>query len=235
MCFSPEASFVVGGALLPAGGYCIAAALRRNRLFLPLGFVPIALGIQQIAEGFVWLGLYRGDAAQTRAASLMFLFFALAFWPFWWPCIAAVMDPRPGFRRLFLAITLLATGWFWVLFFPLALGPDSLLETEVVHHSIHYSYSRLAVYDYVPRFVLRLLYLLCAIVPMASGQRSFGRLPALMFLAATIAAAVAFEYAFVSVWCFFAAVLSAYLCVIFRNMPRLDVPVADAFGSPKTS
>lgn len=221
MCFSPAASFVVGGALLPAGAYCIAASWRTNRRFLPLAVVPIVLGGQQIAEGFVWLGLQVGDEMLTRRASLAFLFFALAFWPFWWPFVAAIMDPRPRFRRIFLGITLLATGWFWVLFYPLAVGPESLLATEVVHHSIHYSYSRLAVYEYVPRTVLRVLYLLCAVVPMAMGSQNFGRMPALLFLASTIVAAAAFEYAFVSVWCFFAAILSAYLCVVFRQAGSL--------------
>ena len=37
--------------------------------------------MQQAAEGLVWTGLGSGDAVQTRTAALVFLFFALAFWP----------------------------------------------------------------------------------------------------------------------------------------------------------
>ncbi|HEY3788450.1 MAG TPA: DUF6629 family protein [Urbifossiella sp.] len=221
MCFSPEASFIVGGALVPASAYCLHAAWRKNRRFLPLALVPLALGAQQIAEGFVWLGLRSGDAGQVHAASLVFLFFALAFWPFWWPFAAATMENRPRFRRPFIGITLIATGWFWVLFYPLLVGPDSLLTTEIVHHSIHYSYPNLAIYDHVPRPILRGLYLLCAVVPMALGSGEFGRTPGLLLVAAAIVAAVSFDYAFVSVWCFFAAIISAYLCIVFRNMPAV--------------
>jgi len=221
MCFSPEASFAVGGALLPTGAYCLWSALAKGRRYLPLAFVPLGLGLQQIAEGFVWRGLQAGDAVQTREASLVFLFFALAFWPFWWPLLAAVLEPRPRMRRLFTAIAIAAIGWFWVLFFPLAAGADSLLTTEIVHHSIRYSYPDLAIYDVVPRPVLRVLYLLCAVVPLALGSNISGRLPGLLVLASAVVAATAFDYAFVSVWCFFAAIISAYLCAMFHRLPPL--------------
>ena len=219
MCFSPEASFLVGGALFPAGAYCLSVAWRKNRRFLPLALLPICLGTQQIAEGFVWRGLQAGDPEQIRSASLAFLFFALAFWPFWWPFVAAIMETRLAFRRGFIIVSIIATGWFWVLFYPLLVGPDSLLTTEIVHHSIRYSYPDLVVYEYVPRPLLRVLYLLCAVVPMVLGKNVFGRLPGVMLLGSVILAAAAFDYAFVSVWCFFAAVMSAYLCVLFRRMP----------------
>jgi hypothetical protein len=39
-----------------------------------------------------------------------------------------------------------------------------------------------------------------------------------------VAAALLFEHAFVSVWCFFAAALSAYLCYVFRAMPEPGGP-----------
>ena len=219
MCFSPEASFIVGGALFPAGAYCLRAAWTKNRRLLPLAFLPIGLGIQQIAEGFVWRGLQAADPSLTRGGSLVFLFFALAFWPFWWPFVAAILETRPRFRRAFTAISIIATGWFWVLFHPLLVGPESLLTTEIVHHSIRYAYPDLAVYEYVPRPLLRLLYLLCAVTPMALGSGMFGRTPGLLLLVSAVIAAVSFDYAFVSVWCFFAAIVSSYLCVLFRRVP----------------
>ena len=219
MCFSPEASFAVGGALLPAGAYCLRTAAKKNPRHLPLAFLPIALGAQQIAEGFVWRGLQADDPVQTRTASLAFLFFALAFWPFWWPFVAAILDTRPRFKRTWIALAIACSGWFWILFYPLLVGPDSLLSTEIVHHSIRYAYPDLAVYQYVPRPILRVLYLIAAVLPMALGSAEFGRLPGLMLLASVVVAAVSFDYAFVSVWCFFAAVLSSYLCVLFYRMP----------------
>jgi hypothetical protein len=40
-----------------------------------------------------------------------------------------------------------------------------------------------------------------------------------MIVASVLVAAAVFNYAFISVWCFFAAGLSLYLCVVFYRMP----------------
>jgi hypothetical protein len=227
VCFSPEASLAVGGALVPAGAYCARAALAKSPRLLPLALVPLAFAAQQVAEGFVWLGLRHGDAARVRSAALVFLFFALAFWPFWVSLLNAVLEARPARKRLFVALAVLTSAWFWVLYFPLLTGPESLLCVQVVHHSVAYSYPDLPVYGYVPRPVLRALYLLSVVVPMALGPRLFGPLPVALLLGSAVAAAVAFNYAFVSVWCFFAAALTGYLCVLFHRLPaRAPAPGA---------
>jgi hypothetical protein len=224
MCFSAEASFAVGGALVPAGLYCVRTAWVKNASLIPVAVIPLACATQQIAEGFVWLGLHTGDAARVRAGSLVFLFFALAFWPFWYAFLSAVLETRPGWRWLFAAFAALTTAWFWVLFYPLAAGPESLLSVEIVHHSILYSYPDLAVYRYVPRIVLRVLYLLSVVVPMLFGQRLFGWVPGAVILASVILAGALFNYAFISVWCFFAAVLTTYTCVLFYRLPPMQPP-----------
>jgi hypothetical protein len=225
VCFSAGASFAVGGALIPAGIYCLWAAWLKKPSYLALAAVPVFFGVQQISEGFVWHALEHGDDTQTRAASLVFLFFALAFWPFWFPLLTTVMEPQPRRRWIFAAISVLTTAWFWILYFPLLAGPESLLRTEIVHHSIHYEYSTLAIYDYVPRLPLRVLYLLSVALPPMCGSETWGRIPGLVLGASAVIAALVFDYAFVSVWCFFAAVLAVYLCVVFYRLPR---PVAAA-------
>src|SRR5439155_3244888 len=124
MCFSAEASFAASAALLPAGAYCVQAAVRKQPGYLPLALAPVAFGVQQASEGVVWLALDRGDAALTRLASLAFLFFALAFWPFWISVQAAAAETVPPRRRMLIALAAANTVWFWILFFPLAIGPE---------------------------------------------------------------------------------------------------------------
>jgi hypothetical protein len=41
MCFSAEASFAAGAALLPAGIYCTSVAARKRPAYLPLAVIPI--------------------------------------------------------------------------------------------------------------------------------------------------------------------------------------------------
>ena len=221
MCFSIEASFAVGTALLPAGAYCVHAAARKRPRLLTLAIVPFLFGIQQIAEGFVWLGLQREDPEMVRCASLAFLFFALAFWPFWFPFMTAQQEPSSRARAFYFALATVSIAWFWVLYFPIITGPQSLLVTRVDHHSIRYEYETLLIYDYVPRNILRLLYFGCVAIPMVFAKNGLGRTPGIIFGGSAVIAAVLFHYAFVSVWCFFAAVLTGYLCRMFYRLEKV--------------
>jgi hypothetical protein len=133
MCFSAEASFTVGGLLVPAGVYCVRAANYKNPRWLALAVVPIIFGIQQFSEGFVWLGLRWNGAQLTSEAALVFLFPALAGWPFWMPFMAWSMETQPVRQRLLLILTLLSTAWFWLLFFPL-LRPDPGPTVAIQRH-----------------------------------------------------------------------------------------------------
>jgi hypothetical protein len=217
MCFSAAASFSAGAILIPAGVYCLTASLRKRPSTAPLAVVPLVFGIQQISEGLVWHGLEH-DAAIVRPASLTFLFVALAFWPFWFPFISAVMDPRPPARRVFALLTIVSSAWFWVLFWPIVTGPDSLLKIIQVKHSIQYDFLSLEVYKHVPLTIMRVLYFSCVALPMAFGSGSLGRIPGVVFGASALVAAGVFHYAFVSVWCFIASWLSVYLCWFFWKM-----------------
>lgn len=218
MCFSPEASFALAGALAPVGGYCVAAAWRKERRLLPLALTPVLFIGQQAAEGVVWLALDAGDTATVRAGSLVFLFYALALWPFWFPLLAAVGETRPR-RRLWLALlAVLASAWFWVLFYPLLTDPAAL-RTTVAHHSVRYEVT-LPVDEYLPRNAVRVLYLLSMVVPMLAGPRIFGWAPGLVLAASAGVAALVYAHAFASVWCFFAALQSAWLAWLFARLPH---------------
>jgi hypothetical protein len=232
VCFSAAASFAVGGALVPMGGYCLWTAYEKNPRTLGLAAVPLFFGVQQISEGFVWLAPSDGVVVHAQAAPLIFLFFALAFWPFWFPMFATLMETNPTRRRFLAVFSLLMTGWFWVLYFPLAADPDNLLQTNINHHSIRYSYDKLAVYQFISPYWLRLLYVLTLAAPMLVSSQRWGRLPGLLLVLSAIAAAILFDYAFVSVWCFFAAILASYICLVFYRLPRpLAMPIPGERGA----
>jgi hypothetical protein len=218
MCFSAEASFAVGGALVPAGAYCVRSTWHTNPRLLPLAAVPLVFAAQQASEGFVWLALEAGDPARTRAAALVFLFVALAVWPFWCPFLVAVAEPRPVRRQWLSGLALLSTAWFWAVYLPLT-DPGSGLTVGVAGHSIRYAAPGLPVYGWASDRTLWLLYLLTTAGPLLLGWRQFGLLPGLLLAGSAGVAAIAFEFAFLSVWCFFAAALSAHLCVVVRRRP----------------
>ncbi len=224
MCFSPQASFAVGAALLPAGAYCTQAAVRRDMRFVPLGLVPIAFGLQQITEGFVWLGLREDNAALVQQSSVVFLFFAIAFWPLWIPLSMAIAESRHR-QKVILSI-LAVVGWAWLwLYWPVAADPAKWLSTEIVQHSIRYNVGEVPALDLAPRWAWRAGYLLVICVPLSMGRfdpggNRWANLSGGLLVAVLFAVSVGlYWHAFLSVWCFFAAVLSLLLCGAFRRLP----------------
>jgi hypothetical protein len=220
MCFSAGASFAVAATLLPAGAYCVRQASRKGRRLLPLALVPALFGLQQLSEGYVWLGLERHDIHGATQAGLAFLFFALWFWPVWIPLSVTSLSLGGVRGRIVLLVFLTSLSWLFI-YAPVFLYPERYLAIEVKHHSIAYDYSGLPIYDYIPLPLLRFFYGATVALPMVLAwhdsvlMRWFG----VLFVGTIVVAQVYFAYAYASVWCFFAAVLSGYLCLLFHAMP----------------
>jgi hypothetical protein len=105
-----------------------------------------------------------------------------------------------------------------------------------VHHSIQYDYPDLAIYRYVDKTPLRVLYFLFVALPPLLGSETWGRIPGLVLGASALLTVLVFEYAFVSVWCFFAALMSIYCCVVFyRLRAPATAQVESATAHPNAS
>jgi hypothetical protein len=205
--------------LLPVGAYSITAALRKNLRYLPLAITPALFGIQQLCEAGVWFGINRGDAALVKNASLAFLFFAIAFWPFWIPLAAAALELRRGRCALFLGLAAVGLASGCALYVPGALHYDEWLSVAIEGHSIQYDLSGVPIAQAIAGVVWQVVYLSLVCVPLLLSREP--RLRALGFSAAVAALIthVAFRYAFASVWCFFAAILSIHICFVLYRLP----------------
>jgi hypothetical protein len=232
MCFSAEASFAASAALVPAGVYCARTACVKNRTYLLLAAVPFAFSAQQFCEGLVWLGLGRDDGSLIRTASVVYLFFAIAFWPLWIPLSLLCAETRKERRLLLAAFTVLGLAWTW-LYWPILWDPSRWLATETVHHSIHYDYPQLPGFDLAPRMAWRVGYVLVISIPLVvafsgeqrrAGSALWSILSGLALAASFLVSAYAFWYAFTSVWCFFAAILALFLCYVFYQLPVRSPP-----------
>ncbi|MGC3999792.1 MAG: hypothetical protein QM767_21045 [Anaeromyxobacter sp.] len=215
MCFSPTASFVASAALTSTGGYCVRESVRRDRRYLPLALLPLLFGVQQAAEGGVWLALQGGHERLVTAFSLLFLLFAFGLWPLYCPLIVHVLERRGTARRTVLLGLMVAGALVGALvYLPLVTG-TTLFTTRIVNACIAYETDR-------PAWLKGLYtgaYLLVTMVPflIASSRRivAFGA----MLLAAVVATMLSYRFAFFSVWCFFAAWLSLYVVYAIRRSP----------------
>jgi Na+/melibiose symporter-like transporter len=218
MCFSENASFGLSAVLAGTGVYCVKSALTKNRAFLCLAVIPLIFSIQQFAEGAVWRGLANHDTQSTRVAALVFLAFALAFWPFWIPLCGFILEPRGKKKWLLGCFALMGLGGGLALFVPL-LANSEILELIPMNHSLHYDIQSSPVFLWLPSVWCDALYVaMVAVPPMVSRTNGFF----LFSIGLVVAAAVShvfFWYATASVWCFFAAMLSVQLCLSFRGLP----------------
>lgn len=219
MCFSAEASFGLSVALLSGGVYCVKNALSKNRLLLPVAIIPILFAVQQFSEGWVWIGLRWENAALVRMFALVFLAFAIVFWPFWVPFCAFVTGKRKE-KIIFGFLSVLGLVIGLGVYVPLFISVDSPVA-DVINHAIHYNVSGSTTFQFVPVLLWEAMYIAIIASPLfASNSRKILYLGIAIVLSAAVSYVI-FWFAFTSVWCFFAALLSLYLCIVFRNLPPL--------------
>jgi hypothetical protein len=212
MCFSPTASFVASGVLATIG----IATLRHVREPRTLLFaaVPLLFAFHQFSEGMVWLGLdgvIGPDAMRT--AAYVFRVYAQGLLPTLMPLAVVLMEPAGWRRRVMIglvAIGAVVSAWdLW----GLAFYPS---QTFVQNHSIAYRNPLTGNLD------ISLLYILatCGSLLLSSHKvvRWYG---ALNVVGLTVVQIVR-DYAFASVWCFYAAALSAMIYWQFHG-GRIDV------------
>ncbi len=213
MCFSPTASFAASAALVPLGGYSARESLKINRKYIALALLPLIFGIQQFTEGFVWLGLLNQNETQVKIFSYLFLFFAFGLWPFYVPFMVWNIEKEKTWRRKVLLVLTFAGAVVGVLVYvPLIIG-TTLFTTRICNDCIAYETSR----GDLHRNIYTLMYLVVTVTPffLASNKKIlvFGGL----IVGSIIITLYFYSFAFFSVWCFFAAVLSAYIVYVIKT------------------
>jgi hypothetical protein len=216
MCFSAPVSFGAAALLVPLGLRALWLAWQTNRRFLGLAAFPLLFGLQQMSEGLLWLNLAGFHAEYTRNAALGFLFFVYLAWPMMTPLAARALEDHPVRRSILLYTALFAGLMGALVFFPLLPG-DARLHVSIVQHSIFYEHRPLFDLpwdDWLSRGGFALVITLPLLTSSVANVRIFGGL----VVFSLILSSLFFDYAFISVWCFFAAILSLFIL----RMIRLD-------------
>ncbi|MCE8512446.1 hypothetical protein KBY22_07065 [Ruegeria pomeroyi] len=229
MCFSATASFVAGAALI-AGG---AVALRRTGSLGPrfLGFAvfPLFFGVQQLSEGALWLTMSGPDPVPSGGAALVFLFFAYWFWPFWVPLSSALVEPDPFRRRVFWGLAAFGFSLGATLFLPVLARPETL-EIYLVKHSIQYENPSIFPGE-TAKIVARLVYAVVICLPLVGSSHPRIRIFGGLILASVVVGFVFAAYAFTSIWCFLAAIISGYIVYMVIAIGREDALVDPSRGN----
>ena len=168
--------------------------------------IPLLFAVQQLTEGVIWL-TFRYDAPQISSVmTQVYAFFSHVLWPAWIPLAVLLME-APGKRHRVL-LTFVAAGaavsaylLYVLVTFPAVSRPTG---QHIEYLSPHFFAAE----------VMTLYLLATTVSPLLSTHAAvklFGALALLSFGAAY------YFYAtwFISVWCFFAAVLSSIILFHF--------------------
>ena len=209
MCFSASASFGAGLVLSIAGVVTLRIAKKRSVVIF--AFIPILFAVQQITEGFVWVCLSTPSWEPWQDIPIaIFLFLSHVLWPVWMPLSIWLLEKR-GWRKKIL-FTLLCLGILLAIYhfyFIVTYTP----KAEILSCHI----------DYITSFpeslmlLSAMLYGLTTIIPtlISSSKRMW-----MMGVVLTIAYVVSklfYEAYLVSVFCFFAALMSIVVYLILRK------------------
>jgi hypothetical protein len=222
MCFSAIASFTTAALLLPLGIYASNLAWRKDSRYLSLTIVPIFFGIQQGIEGMEWLSIKSAQTDMIRLFALGFLFFAYGFWLVG-PALAMwIIERRPKIKRRLLTIALIGLLFGASLYLPLWIYPDRL-SVVILNASIVYQTQ--LIYDrFLSRDMVHVIYLAIVLCPLYLSNLDRVRFFAGLIALSMIASSYFFNYAFVSIWCFWAALLSLYIVYIVKMLPSPALP-----------
>ncbi len=208
MCFSANASFVAGVAISTIGVVTLKKVQAPSQIVF--ASIPLIFGIQQIAEGVLWLTIPDpAYAGLQQVATYTFLVFARVVWPLWVPLAIFLLEGKR--RKIEKILMLMGMGVSAYFIFTLLVEPTEAIISE---HHIFYKQD----YPASLKLYSGIFYGIVTVVPLF-----ISRFKRMWWLGAVIgisyiAAAFFFKHYAFSVWCFFAAVISMSVYFIMNEV-----------------
>jgi len=212
MCFSPEASFA-GGIIISTIGIATVKKVHKPSQ-LVFASIPLFFGIQQIAEGFLWLTFpYPEYETIQKISTYTFLVMAQVLWPLIIPGSVLLMEENKTKKKVLK--TLLLLGLSLALYYSFCLLLYNV-SPQIMDYHIQYKTD----FPRSLRIPVFVAYLIVTITPLfVSTVKKTHLLGLLMFLSCLVTALFFRQY-LTSVWCFFAALISGVIYWILRDTKR---------------
>ena len=204
MCFSATASFVAAGALGAAGGLTLAKAKTKREI--PLASIPLLFGVQQAIEGIVWISF--SSPVVNAVAAYAYTLFSHVLWPIFVPLSLLLIETNHVRKNILRALLIIGSLVGLYLLYFISIAP-------VTAHVLNCSIAYLPVAPY--SLIVTAFYL---VVICGSFFVSSHRILNLLGVTVLTSFAVAtwfYTQVFVSVWCFFAAILSIIIYWHFKT------------------
>jgi Family of unknown function (DUF6629) len=214
MCFSAGASFGAGAVLSVIGVASIKKAQTPSQIIF--ASIPLIFAIQQITEGFLWLSLSNpAYASLQKVTTYGFLFFAQIVWPVWVPFSILKLESKEKRRKSEIILAGIGALVSLYLFYCLLNFP---VEAKIIGYHISYQQDYpAAISNYCGA-----LYIVATIVPpFFSHTRRMWLLGTAILISYIITKIFYTDY-IISVWCFFASVISIAVFAILHELNNPD-------------
>lgn len=206
MCFSTQASLTAAVLLGAIGTATLKITTLRN--YFCLAAIPILFSIQQLSKGILWFHLEKHAFSATTgvAAQYMYLFFAFIVWPIWIP-LSLLLVEKTSWRRNVMYGVLTCGICLSILFVWSGLKWDP--GVEIVHHSLQYAGNA--------PIIAESTYPLIVLIPCFISSLRHMKIIGTLFTLTYFAAYYFYHATYVSVWCFFAAIVSLGVYKIIKD------------------
>jgi hypothetical protein len=209
MCFSATASFGASVVLAAIGVASIKQVQHKSQIVFAC--IPVFFCMQQFDEGLVWLSLTSPNVSLNLYTTYIFLTFSQVVWPLWIPVAMMMVEDkgkRRKIQRLFVVIGITEAIYqlYCLINFP--------VHSEICGHHIYYHINHPDTFNFIePAF-----YIVATIVsPFFTGIKRMWVL-GLAVLISCLVSVIFYEHYTISVWCFFASVISISVYLIMREI-----------------
>lgn len=212
MCFSAEVSFGASAILSTTGFVCIKKMTHKNQLYFAL--IPILFGVQQFFEGWLWIALQNEGLEKLESvATYGFLIFAHLIWPIWVPLSVYKLESNATRRKYISASIVLGVVLFLLLGYRISVYD---VQAQIEQFHIYYTVGHFESTNWWSG----IFYLLPAVFPFIFSSKKEINYLGILMLALFVVAKIFYLKFMISIWCFFAALLSIYIYFIIQKKSK---------------
>jgi len=212
MCFSASASFGAGIVLSAIGVISIKKVQQPSQF--AFASIPLIFAVQQLSEGFLWMALSHAEYSSMQLVSMYtFLFFAQFLWPIWVPSSILMLEKsekKKIAQKIFLISGVVISLYlsYCILFY----GVQAKVEGG------HIKYIKRFPIDF--RLYGGLLYVIATVFPTFFSSIKWMWVLGITVSISYIITHLFYEDYIISVWCFFASVISIAVLAIMNQIKK---------------
>ncbi len=178
---------------------------------LPFATIPLLFGIQQLVEGVIWLTFSFEAPLLKETMTYVYSVFSHVLWPIYVLLAMGILEAVRWRKKVFLGFEVAGAAVGLYLLYYIVTRPvvAEVIGSNIVYTSPHF---------YTPPVIT--FYLAATCVSCFFSSHGFVRLFGVLALVAFAGAYFLSAMALISVWCFFAAILSLliYMHLRYRNL-----------------